>query len=242
MEIITGDDYSRTLAVPGAGAGDKTIGGLEANLFTVCLPFVPETTDGEGNALSGMTFYTLSGITGTTLDFTAVKDGELAAFTPYLVSVSGDSDFTLSCEDVTFDTGEPVVTTSVQGDAGDFTFTGTLTGLTNAQAAEAAGEGGVTYILQSGGTWGKVRSATDEQRKAFIPPFRAFITGPDVSETAGARALGSDLVVEEATGIDSIRTVDLDGTERWYDLSGRRLDRPTREGIYIQNGKKVVIR
>ena len=228
-------DYSRTLAVPGTGAGDKTIDGQEANLFTVCLPFVLSTG-------TGVTCYTLSGISSTTLDFIAVEDDKLAAFTPYLVSVTGDSDFTLSCEDVTFDTNEPVITTTVQGDAGNFTFTGTLTGLTNAQAAEAAGEGHVTYILQSGGNWSKVKSATDEQRKAFIPPFRAFITGPDVSESAGARVLGCDLVIEEATGIDSIRTTDLDGTERWYDLNGRRIDKPTQKGVYIQNDNKIVVK
>jgi hypothetical protein len=38
-------------------------------------------------------------------------------------------------------------------------------------------------------------------------------------------------------GIDSIRTIDGDGTERWYDLNGRRIDKPTRKGIYIRNGK-----
>ena len=29
--------------------------------------------------------------------------------------------------------------------------------------------------------------------------------------------------------------------EQWYDLLGRRIEQPTKSGIYIKNGKKVVI-
>ena len=31
-----------------------------------------------------------------------------------------------------------------------------------------------------------------------------------------------------------------EGTDQWYDLNGRRISQPTRKGIYIRNGKKVV--
>lgn len=31
-----------------------------------------------------------------------------------------------------------------------------------------------------------------------------------------------------------------EGTDRWYDLNGRQISKPTRKGIYIRNGKKVV--
>ncbi len=48
----------------------------------------------------------------------------------------------------------------------------------------------------------------------------------------------------EATGIAPvIHTIDLDGTERWFDLNGRQLSgKPTKKGIYINKGKKVVIK
>jgi hypothetical protein len=30
---------------------------------------------------------------------------------------------------------------------------------------------------------------------------------------------------------------------QWYDLNGRKLDgKPTKKGVYIQNGKKVVVK
>ena len=48
---------------------------------------------------------------------------------------------------------------------------------------------------------------------------------------------------DDSTGvIDAIKIVEPSG-ERWYDMNGRRLQsKPTRRGIYIRNGKKVVIK
>ena len=48
----------------------------------------------------------------------------------------------------------------------------------------------------------------------------------------------------EATGIAPvIHTIDRDGTERWFDLNGRQLNgKPTKKGIYINKGNKVVIK
>ena len=45
------------------------------------------------------------------------------------------------------------------------------------------------------------------------------------------------------TAIDSQRIVSVGGQSAWYSLDGRRLSTiPTRKGIYINNGKKVVIK
>ena len=48
----------------------------------------------------------------------------------------------------------------------------------------------------------------------------------------------------EATGFAPvIRTVNLDGTERWFDLNGRQLSgKPVKKGVYINKGNKVVIK
>lgn len=45
----------------------------------------------------------------------------------------------------------------------------------------------------------------------------------------------------EPTGIESIKRNDA-STPVWYDLQGRRITTPTSKGIYIVNGKKVVVR
>jgi hypothetical protein len=45
------------------------------------------------------------------------------------------------------------------------------------------------------------------------------------------------------TGVnDAMKTIEANG-ETWYDMNGRRLQgKPARKGIYILNGKKVVIK
>ena len=42
----------------------------------------------------------------------------------------------------------------------------------------------------------------------------------------------------DLTGVSTLRLVDSDGTERYYDLNGRQLDGKPEKGIYIYNGKK----
>ena len=44
------------------------------------------------------------------------------------------------------------------------------------------------------------------------------------------------------TGIESLGSTESSNDERWYDLQGRRIERPAKTGLYILNGKKVVIR
>lgn len=48
----------------------------------------------------------------------------------------------------------------------------------------------------------------------------------------------------EATGIENVqRSTESRKADTWYDLSGRRIGvRPTRKGLYIRNGQKVVVR
>lgn len=48
------------------------------------------------------------------------------------------------------------------------------------------------------------------------------------------------IIGNEATGISRIATeVDNDV---WYNLNGQRIDTPTRKGLYIKNGKKVIVK
>lgn len=53
---------------------------------------------------------------------------------------------------------------------------------------------------------------------------------------------GSNVSVDDVTGINDVK-VDTTVVERQgvYDLSGRAIANPTRPGIYIVNGKKIVI-
>ena len=53
---------------------------------------------------------------------------------------------------------------------------------------------------------------------------------------------GSNVSVDDVTGINDVKVVTT-VVERQgvYDLSGRAIANPTRPGIYIVNGKKIVI-
>ena len=52
----------------------------------------------------------------------------------------------------------------------------------------------------------------------------------------GVLGIGND-------GSTAIEGIDVEATEdeEWYDLQGRRIQKPTKAGIYIVNGKKVII-
>ncbi len=68
---------------------------------------------------------------------------------------------------------------------------------------------------------------------------------PEVKEvTAWQEYFGqsSDYEHHVANGIAQVTNERMVRDECWYDLNGRRLDRPTRKGIYIHHGKKVMMR
>ena len=56
---------------------------------------------------------------------------------------------------------------------------------------------------------------------------------------AGARTLTIDRN-NSATAIEAIVEEAADG-EQWYDMQGRKINKPTKDGLYIKNGKKVVV-
>ena len=73
-----------------------------------------------------------------------------------------------------------------------------------------------------------------------LPANRCYIAKP----TAGARAIPDYLEIGEGdgtTGLKSIENGELK-IDNYYDLSGRRVLYPTKGGVYIYNGKKIVIK
>ena len=75
-----------------------------------------------------------------------------------------------------------------------------------------------------------------------IPAGSVYLTKPEQSRTRGFYSLGGD---DDTTAIYSASLNDNGGmiNEKWYDLQGRRYDTiPTRKGIYIKDGNKVVIK
>ena len=104
-------------------------------------------------------------------------------------------------------------------------FQGTLTGTTIAASTDAQ----TNYAFNG---------------KAFVFVKNAIEVGPNKAwlsvNNANARAI--NLVFDsEATGIKTTDCTDYTDSV-WYDLNGRKVAAPTKKGIYIMNGKKVVIK
>ena len=165
----------------------------------------------------GVTYYTLKGISKQELVFEEVTSPQ--AYTPYLAVASSTVSLDKQLKNVRLNRECDNSTTTDEG----YMLKGTLTGLTN---EEAVAEG--AYIMQSGNVWKRVATT---HSNVYIPPFRAYITAP---EGAPARLNGN------TTGINALRTIDNDGTQHLYDLNGRRIAQPTKQGVYIINNKKVI--
>ena len=69
-----------------------------------------------------------------------------------------------------------------------------------------------------------------------IPPGKCYLDLNGVAPTRGMYGIGGD-------GSTGIQGIGREATEngQWYDLQGRRIQQPTKAGIYIVNGKKVII-
>ena len=78
-------------------------------------------------------------------------------------------------------------------------------------------------------------------QKGTIPAGGIYLPKP-VSKTRSALVIGGEN--DGTTGIiDAARLIDNGLSGSWYDLSGRKLNgKPTTKGIYIINGKKIVIK
>ena len=85
------------------------------------------------------------------------------------------------------------------------------------------------------GDWHPVVGGFPADKPASILPFRAFL----LPSVRNARARIS-MTLEDMTSIDSIETIDEDGTRRYYDLNGRELQGKPDKGVYIYKGKKYM--
>ena len=70
-----------------------------------------------------------------------------------------------------------------------------------------------------------------------IPQGKCYL---DLGTNAARASFGISHGDNENTGIEDVM-FDESGTEKWYDLQGRRIEKPTKKGLYIRNGKTVII-
>ena len=230
---------------------------------TVCLPF-PMT------GVSGGTLYKFVDVTYDSTDgWVATMQASNLAETPtvanqpylFMPGATGDVTFSgvIASVPATVTAGS---TSATYSGGGDWTFQGTYTDLvygTNLDgkvfgfaASNGDGKDSEDDVSITAGEF--VRAAEG----ATVRPFRAYLTysgsdealqapgrgvasTPAIPDRIKVRLLGSDGTVT-AVGTMDMRTGDV-MTGEWYDMYGRRLDgAPTGPGLYINNGRKVIIR
>lgn len=197
--------------------------------YSVCLPYeldIPAYTRA----------YELAERDGTKLTFMEVAAGtRLQATKPYLLAVVGNKRMGKNSTTLDTDIRQTIPasngTFGQQTDVLGYSLRGTLQTIGNKTAAELG-----AYILQSSGNWHPVAQTTDADKQAYVPAFRAYLLPS--ARNAAARI---NMTLEDyASGIDTIETIDTDGTRRYYDLNGRMLPGKPDKGMYIYNGKKVI--
>jgi hypothetical protein len=227
FRLVDGKDY----CVPYAFEADKVENSRQLAPrkapYTVCLPYEMSIPD---NARA----YVLAGRDESTLIFSEITGVSMEAMKPYLIT-TGDNP-SGSNRPVLLETTHATLPASStaygqQDDTYGYTLRGTLTALSNAEVADLG-----AYILQDDGCWHPVKSTTARELEAYVPAFRAYLL-PSSRYGAPARMA---MQLEHSDGaIETFTTVDLDGTRRVYDLSGRMIDGAAK-GIVIKEGKKVI--
>ena len=201
---------------------------------TLVLPFevtVKQLSDAFGYAVVDVLDQSQS---DGNLHFILKVTGKIAANTPFMIY---PSDTYNNLNQVTF-TGV-IIKKNAMKNATVSVKDGSNNKLVGTYALTEIGGAGFYYMDANGG-WNGLGNTT---AKAPIKPLRAYI---DMSENTTSSA--PIIYIEEPNGnTTAIKTLDAEtmqtySTDGWYNLNGVKLNGvPTEKGIYINNGKKVVI-
>jgi hypothetical protein len=224
----------------------------DGNWNTLCLPFSLSAAQIAANAnFAGATLMTMDVTEKNGFD---VEDGtlylwfktatEIEAGVPYLVKWEKAADY--EGNEANFDISNPV-------------FEGVTVSSTAAQAVESTTAG--LESVQMVGCYSPVSVTADDKSILFlgdantlyystvdrqIRSCRAYFSVPYINghAEAKARAFALSFDGEETTGILEVSANSNEVKDDiWYSLDGVRLSgKPTQRGLYINNGKKVVIK
>ncbi|MBQ8656068.1 MAG: hypothetical protein IJ527_03295 [Prevotella sp.] len=216
-------------------AGDVTITGTDGGIRVYKIVFTPVTSVNATigscewatfsskypvnvSGISGLKAYKVTGFSGS-----AITKEEVTGVVP------ANTGLLLNGEAKTYEI--PVAAT-----AGTAIADNKLVAVTEETTVSAGTGTNVNYVLVNNG--GNAEFQWIGSNSATVPAGRAYLTLADGPKGAGAR-----LFIDDTTGIDATfnDNVEMINDNVIYDLSGRRVEKPTK-GIYIMNGKKVVIR
>ena len=256
-ELVLEDNGQNSPEITALGGGtvqtltlkDRT---LKANTWnTLCLPVNVELTpvDGGGYNWTGtstkvdvrqLTDATYNEATQTlTLTFSAANEiSILKAGVPYIIKPNDNiSGKYLTLTERIIKAGmEPVTITIVEGDEENEEVNLMFRGTYDKVAFESENRS-VLFVKSNKLVFPVAGSYVNAQRALF------YFKGAHVGNAIGnlVKELVVDLDDEDPTGIEELFGIETAGT--WYDLNGRKLNgKPTQKGIYINNGKKTIIK
>ena len=193
----------------------------------------------KGSKIVPVTISSISGFatlyTPYAIDFSSLSS-ELKAYT---ATVSENTVTLTEVDNIPANTGVVlkgnVKTHNIPVIALSSTAQGALTGNTSAATAWNAFDGYDLYMLALNGDKAQftlVKEGSIAAGKAFLKL---------ANSGSGARELNVVFADDEATGVADVRCKMADGRNDFYNLNGQKVLNPTK-GLYIVNGKKVVIK
>lgn len=197
--------------------------------------FVPFAVDAK-DYKDKVTFYTiLSDVNSSTglPQYKAIDldndETTINANTPYFVSAT-------NAEEITFVANDAKITSTANPGSKTITGSGETFTLTGIYARKLYQAGDSWYAL-NGGTFYKAGTGN------YLTPFRVYLTQSSSTSASKPNSIGLFLNEDDdITGINSAtQTVTDDGNDVIYNLQGQRVTNPSK-GIYIINGKKVIIK
>lgn len=216
---------------------------------TVCLPYAPKELLNYGKV------WAFTGINGGKAEMTEIKDAtSLQANTPYIFEAANDL-LNITFPKVDISIGSDPKTVDVTA---GFTFHGTYTEKIWEATSDEVVNGTIYGFMMKDNDGQTVGQFVKARRRTVLRPFSCYLeySGGSLTGTASA-ARGKaqeplpdaiDIVwltagdVGSATGIKEVKS-EKSGVEGWFSLDGRRLSgKPTATGIYIHEGKKVVVK
>ena len=237
--LVDNEDNTSMLTARNQYYGDVTIEGrslVRNNTWnTLCLPF--SLNSFTGTPLEGATVKTLrsssfDGKTGTlTLNFEAVTSVE--AGKPYIVKWEngGDNITNPVFKGVTISNQINNVETNA------VTFCGTFNPF-----HLVANDRTKLYLSGNNTLYYPSQEMNVNSFRAYFQLASGITAGEPAHGEQGVKAFVLNFDDGQATGIISIPNSSLNEGE-WYDLSGRKLSgKPTQKGVYINNGRSIVIK
>ena len=238
--VLANDDSERSernADLLAAAVGKKVNAVLYGRTFfkdnawnTLCLPF---NVDVEGSPLNGATLkeLTSASVNGTTLTMQFSESQTVEANKPYLVKWSSGDDITDPLFEgvIVADDVEPVA--SVFND-GSGEFVGTYQPVTL-----EAGDRSVLYLGNDNKVYYPGVDLTLGAFRAYFRLLDNYHVGTQTEPTRIVLNFDDDVV----TDIDNVQRSTFN-VQHYYDLQGRCVKKPFKRGIYVTNGRKILVK